>query len=221
MAYAPLLEAELTDMNDPLRNPYTDPANNAWAADWHRISAVEHLGGRRFNVTYQESPNEARRRRMDADVEEQSPISFHSSIPANAMHSQRALAYDLAIGQARSIDDEPFYAYLCRVADWRMAWVEFDDSPNAGNKNSEPLPDEAMQRYYKNEKAENRNLINATDLYRSKKISGYGKDGTLLTRGGGNLPELIQRMTLPTLVSSQTRARRNAGRRTKIGEGNF
>lgn len=220
MAYAPLLEAELTDMNDPLRNPYTDPANNAWAADWHRISAVEHLGGRRFKVTYQESPNEARRRRMDADVEEQSPISFHSSIPANAMHSQRALAYDLAIGQARSIDDEPFYAYLCRVADWRMAWEINDARMREENVGGQNLPDDVMRSFYERESEAERQIIDATDLYRSKKISVYGKDGTLLTRGGGNLPEMIERMPLPTLVASQTRTSRSAGRRIEIGEGN-
>ncbi|PPA76091.1 hypothetical protein C4E15_10425 [Achromobacter spanius] len=219
MAYAPLLEAELTGLNDPLRNPYTAPENNDWAADWHRITGVDHVGGRRFNVTYQESPNEARRRRMDAGADEQSPISFHSSIPANSMHSQRAMAYDLAIGQARSIDDEPFYAYLCRVADWRMAWVEFDVEPNASKENDAALPDEATLDYYRNESSENLELINATDLYRSRRVAVYDEDGKLLTRGGGSLPASIHQMKLPTLVSTQTRKDRDAGRDLTAGDG--
>jgi len=219
MAYAPLLEAELTGLNDPLRNPYTAPENNDWAADWHRITGVDHVGGRRFNVTYQESPNEARRRRMDAGADEQSPISFHSSIPANSMHSQRAMAYDLAIGQARSIDDEPFYAYLCRVADWRMAWVEFDVEPNASKENDAALPDEATLDYYRNESSENLELINATDLYRSRRVAVYDEDGKLLTRGGGSLPASIHQMKLPTLVSTQTRKDRDAGRDLTAADG--
>lgn len=214
LAYAPLLEAELTGLNDPLRNPYTAPENNDWAADWHRITGVDHVGGRRFNVTYQESPNEARRRRMDAGVDEQSPISFHSSIPANSMHSQRAMAYDLAIGQARSIDDEPFYAYLCRVADWRMAWKMTEEGARGEVGGKDNKPDGVTQAFYDSEPEAVRNLIDATDLYKSGALTVYDRDGKVQIPGGGILPQSIADANIPTLVVSQTlRDREKGGRR--------
>ncbi|WP_332310603.1 effector protein Tle3 domain-containing protein [Achromobacter spanius] len=177
------------------------------------------MGGRRFHVTYQERPNEARRRRMDAGVDEQSPISLHSSIPANAMHSQRAMAYDLAIGQARSIDDEPFYAYLCRVADWRMAWVELDDGRRGKQGAERNAPDGVMLTYLARETPNNRDLIRATDLYRSRVITKYDSQGELLKRGGGTLPEVVNKLEFPTLLSSQTLKDRREGREPWLAGG--
>lgn len=203
MALAPELEAQLTDLNDPARNPHKDPANNAWAADWHRITFVSYQGGRRFWVNYQESPNQARRRRMNAARAEQNAYSFHSAIPMNKEHSRRALAYDLALGQARSIDDEEFYAYLCRVADWRLKWR--DD----GNRRESPgvaadLPDANMLRLYNEEPTDRRAVISVTDDYRKK----------------GVLPTVAANAQLPTAVVSQTTGDVLFGLRSQPCEGN-
>ncbi|WP_313065387.1 T6SS effector phospholipase Tle3 domain-containing protein [Achromobacter animicus] len=187
MALAPELEAQLTDLNDPARNPYKAPNNNAWAADWHRITFASYKGGRRFWVNYQESPNEARRRRMNAAMAEQNAYSFHSAIPMNKEHSRRALAYDLALGQARSIDDEEFYTYLCRVADWRLGWEEFGGQRNQEMSDEQP-PDAVSLRFYNEEPTDRRALINDTDEYRKT----------------GLLPMVAASAQRPTAVISQT-----------------
>lgn len=203
MALAPELEAQLTDLNDPARNPYKAPHNNAWAADWHRITFASYKGGRRFWVNYQESPNEARRRRMNAERAEQSAYSFHSAIPMNKEHSRRALAYDLALGQARSIDDEEFYSYLCRVADWRLGWGGFrrKRAETAGDEHS---PDSASLHFYGEEPDKRKEVISATDGYRET----------------GLLPPIAVTAKRPTAVMSQTLEDRFFGRRPQAGEGN-
>lgn len=203
MEFAPQLEAQLTGLNDPARNPYTAPDNNAWAADWHRISSAVYQGGRRFLVTYQESPNEARQRRMNAKKGELDPYSFHSSIPMNKEHSRRALAYDLALGQARSIDDEGFYAYLCRVADWRLGWVS-DDDRRKSEEVSIHIPDAVSLRFYAAELHDRKALIQFTD--------GYRKNGIL--------PAVAVNAKRPTLVMNQTLDDRNRNRPPMPGEGN-
>ncbi|MBG7458991.1 DUF3274 domain-containing protein [Pseudomonas aeruginosa] len=214
MSLAPQLEAQLTGLNDPSRNPYTAPENNEWAANWHRISAVVYRGGRSFLVTYQETPNQARRRRMSAKPGDLPPISFHSAIPASAIHSRRALAYDLAIGQACSIDDETFYAYLCRVADWRLDWKERDgnwrDSQVTATSDE---PDAAVLKYYKNEPTPNKELIDSTSLYRSNKKPSPG--GPLV--GGGFLPKVTLDADYPSLIVWQTLGDRDQGRPLQSG----
>lgn len=62
-------------------------------------------------------------------------------------------------------------------------------------------------------------FINATDLYRSRKITLYGEDGKLSSRGGGSLPASIHQMKVPTLVSTQTRKGRDAGRHLTARDG--
>ena len=63
-------------------------------ADRTQVKRVIMLGNGKVNIIRSETPNEAARRWQR--VEE--PLSFHSAIPANPMHSQRVLAYDVAIG---------------------------------------------------------------------------------------------------------------------------
>ena len=203
MALAPELEAQLTDLNDPARNPYKAPHNNAWAADWHRITFASYKGGRRFWVNYQESPNEARRRRMNAERAEQIAYSFHSAIPMNKEHSRRALAYDLALGQARSIDDEEFYTYLCRVADWRLEWIS-DDAGHAEADVEENLPDANTLRLYNEEPTDRKTLIDVTDEYRKT----------------GLLPTVAASAQHPTAVISQTVGDVLAGRQSQPSKEN-
>lgn len=200
--------------SDPARNPYTDPGNNEWAANWHRISSAVYQGGRSFLVTYQETPNQARRRMMDAPAGSNEAISFHSAIPTSATHSRRALAYDFAIGQACSIDDETFYAYLCRVADWRLDWGKKE----GGWRNSQvttprDVPSAAVLKHYKAEPDENKELIDATCLYRSNVVPPPSKS----TEGGGFLPKKTLEADYPSLVVWQTLEDRDQGRAPQSG----
>ncbi|MBO3274705.1 T6SS effector phospholipase Tle3 domain-containing protein [Pseudomonas schmalbachii] len=172
-------EEQASDLNDLARNPYTAPDNNAWAADWHRVRYMtvnQEDRGATYEVTFDESPNEARRRLMNTpkdELTEDDALSFHSAIPANSEHSRKAMAYDLALGQARSIDDEDFYRYLCRVADWRLGWRGTDNGVIPAEDAAatalagilDDKPDAASLALYQQEKPEHRMLIDATADY--------------------------------------------------------
>lgn len=198
------LEEQATDLNSPERNPYHDRFNNEWAADWHRAAHVQPLGGTRYEVRFAETPNQARRRIMDAEATRNEALSFHSAIPACAMHSRRALAFDLAIGQACSIDDEVFYEYLCRVADWRLDWEVQDQSWKDSQTTPPDQPSDEVLAHYKAEAPEDRQLIDDTCLYRSSQPIAAGT----APRGGGVLPAATTAARLPGLVVSQTIGRR-------------
>ncbi|WP_291376080.1 MULTISPECIES: DUF3274 domain-containing protein [Achromobacter] len=208
------LEEKAADINDPNRNPYLAPENNGWAADWHRVAHVKPLGGGRYDAVFEESPNEARRRMMDAPAGSNEPVSFHSAIPMSAMHSRRAVAYDLAIGQACSIDDEVFYAYLCRVADWRLDWENRDGSWGGSQDTvMSNEPDEEVLQCYEAESEANRKLIANTTLYRSNEIPP--PDGQL--QGGGILPKITLDADYPSMVAWQSVEDRFQGRGLQCG----
>ncbi|HAP26090.1 MAG TPA: hypothetical protein DCR74_10785 [Achromobacter sp.] len=201
------LEEKASDLNDLSRNPYVDPENSAWAADWHRVAHIKPLGHGRYDTVFEETPNQARRRMMDAPAGSNEAISFHSAIPMNAMHSRRAVAYDLAIGQACSIDDEVFYAYLCRVADWRLDWEREDETWRSETKATRDEPDEPVLQCYENESEMNRKLIADTCLYRSDKMPSPGG----APEGGGFLPKVTLDADYPSLVAYQSVEDRDAG----------
>ncbi|KAF1052894.1 MAG: hypothetical protein GAK43_01699 [Stenotrophomonas maltophilia] len=180
-------EEQASDLNDLSRNPYTAPDNNEWAANWHRVKSVirndEGLS-QYYQVVFEESPNEARQRLMNAsreDLTADDALSFHSAIPANPEHSRKAMAYDLALGQARSIDDEDYYRYLCRVADWRLGWEDSfgggrasEDASTALAGTLDDIPDQASLAFYQQERPNHRKLIDATaDYYASGRDERY------------------------------------------------
>jgi hypothetical protein len=112
------------------------------------------------------------------ELTKEDAFSFHSSIPDNPEHSRMAVAYDLAIGQARSIDDEAFYTYLCRVADWRLGWAgggtkDNEIRPTAKLRSwqdrtfDDDGPHAATLAFYQNEAPTNKALIDATADYRA------------------------------------------------------
>ncbi|WP_236183643.1 T6SS effector phospholipase Tle3 domain-containing protein [Pseudomonas protegens] len=199
------LEEKASDINDPNRNPYLDPQNSEWAADWHRVAHVKPLGGGRYDAVFEETPNQARRRMMDAPAGSNEPVSFHSAIPMSSRHSRRAVAYDLAIGQACSIDDEMFHAYLCRVADWRLSWIRgYRLGQSESDSGSATVPDGALFSLYTAEAESNRKLIDATDLYRSNIEPEYDAAGRMSSSGGGILPSSTINAPTPTLVLNET-----------------
>ncbi|MEN5162065.1 effector protein Tle3 domain-containing protein, partial [Achromobacter spanius] len=202
------LEEKASDLNDLNRNPYLDPENSEWAADWHRAAHVKPLGQGRYDTVFDETPNQARRRMMDAPAGSNEAISFHSAIPMSAMHSRRAVAYDLAIGQACSIDDEVFYAYLCRVADWRLHWKREDGAwKRSQDITSSHAPDESVLQCYENELEANKKLIAATSLYRSNRRPSPDRP----MEGGGFLPTITLDAVYPSLVAWQSVKDRDDG----------
>ncbi|MFB4250824.1 effector protein Tle3 domain-containing protein, partial [Pseudomonas idahonensis] len=141
-------------------------------------------------VTRSETPYEARMRLQSGgkDKEHEEALSFHSAIPNNPEHSRRVLAYDVAIGAGESVDDVTFYAYLCRVADWRLNWKKTDGGIFAQGSVDSDLPDEAVEVLYLQEEPGNRDLIDSTVMYRT--------NGVLPTRVKDKMPSLVATQSL-------------------------
>jgi len=169
------------------------------------VKEVTPLANGKLRVRRRETPSDARQRLMETPSEQltkDDALSFHSSIPANPEHSRKALAYDVVIGQARSLDDEAFYAYLCRVADWRLGWTQKkadgDIRPTGGlnaEKDRSSFDDDGpsadLWAIYENEAPANQALIAATADYRAN-----GKPD--------DYPQYFN-PALPHLVKSETR----------------
>ena len=154
----------------------------------------------RVLVTRGETPYEARLR---LQASHQAADSFHSSIPNNPEHSRRVLAYDVAIGAGQSVDDVTFYAYLCRVADWRLDWEDTRTKGRAlvSDESDDEFPDADVQSIYLLEDAENRNLIDSTSTYR---LSGV-------------MPNSAYNSSMPTLVATQTWGGHKLGKPMSFG----
>lgn len=169
----------------------TEALNNGKeSADCTQVVGVKSLDGERVLVTRGETPNEAAARWMQTNE----PVSFHSAIPANPWHSQAVLAYDVAIGPTQSVRDEAFYAYLCRVADWRLGWDNSYSNGRSGLKieSVDTGPDKEVLKIYREEDEGNKGLINATVSYRTT------------GRPIGHMD-----VDMPTLVVSQTKSERD------------
>ena len=167
-------------------------------AQLSHVFSARDKGDGQVLVTRSETPYEARLRLQDEYVE---PLSFHSAIPNNPEHSRQVLAYDVAIGAGQSVDDVTFYAYLCRVADWRLDWKKTDGGIFSQGVAESDLPDEDVEGIYLLEEGENRNLIEATVGFRTS----------------GILPAIVGETNIPALVASQTLAERDAGKPVSFG----
>ncbi len=165
--------------------------------DKAKVVYARHLGGGRVEIRRKETPAEVKRRWMDTTDSEDNRKSFHSSIVANAMHSQKVTAYDLSIGQARTIDDRTYYLYLCLVADWRTPW----DKPADIAVTSDRIEVDKAVQVYRSESGDFP-LINETLRYRNT----------------GVLPECA-RCDLPSLVWTQTAADRKSYQPVRQGAG--
>lgn len=95
------------------------------------VRVVRHSSGK-LAVTYRESPNEARLRHQSKEVMDN---SYHSSIVANAEHSRLVTAMDVAIGQAKALNDPGWRKLLNDIADWRIPIGNIkDNSPREYQK---------------------------------------------------------------------------------------
>lgn len=180
------------------------------AEDCARLFSVLDLGDGVVQIMRGETPYEARLRLQNRPLKDQQPLSFHSGIPANPLHSQRVLAYDVAVGAGGCVDEVEFYEYLCRVADWRLDWKSSFENSRAEDDAEVNAPSEAVLAFYENEVASNRDLIMATSLYRSSKSVKYDRHGNATTQGGGVLPDVVKQAKRPSLIVSQTRSQRRA-----------
>lgn len=84
--------------------------------DRRRVLMCERRIDGQLNVHYRESPNEARLRHQSREAMDN---SYHSSIVANPHHSRMVTVMDVAIGQARALDDPEWRELFTLLADWR------------------------------------------------------------------------------------------------------
>ncbi|MGG1954068.1 T6SS effector phospholipase Tle3 domain-containing protein [Ralstonia solanacearum] len=73
----------------------------------------------------EETPNEARER-LEKDHKKWDGNSYHSAILRDADNMRRVASMDVAIGQARSLDDQDMRNLLTAIADWKITRREMD-----------------------------------------------------------------------------------------------
>ena len=105
------------------------------------------------------------------------------------------------IGAGQSVGDVTFYAYLCRVADWRLDWKKTDGGIFSQGVAESDLPDEDVEGLYLLEDGVNRNLIEAPVGYRTS----------------GVLPAIVGKTSMPPLVVSQTLSERYSNKSIIMG----
>ncbi|MFW9080591.1 T6SS effector phospholipase Tle3 domain-containing protein [Pseudomonas sp. P2757] len=167
------------------------------ASECAHVFAARAQGNGKVLITRGETPYDARIRLQGEKYSE--ALSFHSSIPNNPEHSRQVLAYDVAIGAGECVDEGSFYAYLCRVADWRLDWKKTDGGANAQFQAENEDPDDSVDQHYQQEDGKNRELIDSTVAYRKT----------------GTLPAISDNM--PSLVATQTRTELRKGEPVRFG----
>ncbi|MFM0742228.1 DUF3274 domain-containing protein [Paraburkholderia xenovorans] len=92
---------------------------NARSADPEdHTNAVRVADGRGLIYYREETPNEARQR-MGIDKKSWDENSYHSAILRDSDNLRRVAAMDVAIGQAKALDDKDWRALLIAIADWK------------------------------------------------------------------------------------------------------
>ncbi|MGP1667593.1 MAG: effector protein Tle3 domain-containing protein, partial [Rhodanobacter sp.] len=166
--------AEVAKIDFNREKPVGDQTRNVWVT-----SQVMHSGiVTGYTVEREETPNEAQARLAGRDTQDN---SYHSGILNDRSNLSAVVAMDVAIGQAKTLDDPDWRKLLLAIADWRTNW-------------GKAKPDLITLRGRLSSKAQR--LVQATNNYY---YNGIFPDDKLVPR------------TWPGLVKSQTKAQRAAG----------
>jgi hypothetical protein len=92
-----------------------------------RIENTSSLGNKSFEYKRPETPNEVRQRLEKADKKAWDRNSYHSAILRDPNNIRRVVAMDVAIGQARSLDDPETRELLIAIADWKLDMQTLND----------------------------------------------------------------------------------------------
>lgn len=95
------------------------------------------------------------------------PRSFHGAIFGGQANHRNVTAYDVAIGGGKASSDPAFYAYLCRVADWRL---QNDEAPDRAGIRKWSFFLKNFSTYFSVEKTWRRQLIEGNSDYYSTGI---------------------------------------------------
>ncbi len=78
-----------------------------------------------YRYEREETPNEIRAR-MEVDTKEWSENSYHSAVLRSPENHRWVTAMDIAIGQAKCLDDPDMREVLVAIADWKLDEDRFD-----------------------------------------------------------------------------------------------
>lgn len=95
------------DIGDQTQTVWVTPQYN------ERVQVIGYL------VEREETPNEAQARLAGRDTQDN---SYHSGILNDAANIRAVVAMDVAIGQAKTLDDPDWRRLLLAIADWRTDW---------------------------------------------------------------------------------------------------
>lgn len=119
-------------------NKDKDPNDQSYAV---KVRMRSHYGVRPgYRVYREETPNETRARIM-ADPKLWQENSYHSAILSHRDNLRRVAAMDLAVGQAKALDDHEWRKLFLALADWKMTVDSF--SKVTGNPKFAQLSDAA------------------------------------------------------------------------------
>lgn len=83
------------------------------------VSGISDKGVEYYLIEREETPNEIRKR-MAVDEKEWDANSYHSAILRSPENHRWVTAMDVAVGQAKCLDDRDMREVLIAIADWRM-----------------------------------------------------------------------------------------------------
>lgn len=162
------LQQQFNQGKDP-----ADQTQNVWVtphSSWGEIT--------NYTVEREETPNEAQARLAGHDATDN---NYHSGILNDPANIRAVAAMDVAIGQAKTLDDKEWRPLLLAMADWRTDW-----SPGKQPK--------AIMDCYNNLSAKAQALLKATNIYYKK--------GTFPSE------DLVPTKAFPSLVKGQTKSDR-------------
>ena len=137
-------------------NKGKEPDDQTQAFRRTAVSGIELLGTPdHYRYEREETPNEIRAR-MEVDTGEWSENSYHSAVLRSPENHRWVTAMDVAIGQAKCLDDPDMREVLVAIADWKLDEVRFDQV--SGSRGWSRLSPEAQS------------LVNASYRYYDKGV---------------------------------------------------
>lgn len=107
-------------------NKGREPDDQTQAFQRTTVSGIALLGTQNhYRYEREETPNEIRAR-MEVDTKEWSENSYHSAVLRSPENHRWVTAMDIAIGQAKCLDDPDMREVLVAIADWKLDEDRFD-----------------------------------------------------------------------------------------------
>ncbi|HEY4294427.1 T6SS effector phospholipase Tle3 domain-containing protein [Luteibacter sp.] len=100
-------------------NKDKEPDDQTYTVRVERKFSLSFSGPRTYLVMREETPNETRQR-LERDKDAWQKNNYHSAILSDADNLRRVVAFDVAVGQAKVLDDPDWRRLFIGLADWKM-----------------------------------------------------------------------------------------------------